>query len=99
MYLEVSYSKSTISAKYLRLVKGDRNISWKEVKMFLLHSKISNLQCFCAFVQSLFKKHSSLSWKKCWVHSSATATITNQALSKGKIHHPTTRIEITDLQL
>lgn len=50
-------------------------------------------------MQSLFKKHSSLSWKKCWVHSSARATIINQALSKGKIHHPTTRIEITDLQL
>lgn len=97
--LEVNCSESTISAKYFRLEKRDGKISWKEVKMFLLNSKISNLQCYCAFPQSLFQKHSSLSWKKGWLHSSATATTVYQALSKGKICHPTTRIEITDLQL
>lgn len=55
MYLEVSYFKSTISAKYFRLEKGDGKISWNKVKMFLLSSKISNLQCYCAFLQSYFK--------------------------------------------
>lgn len=74
-YLEVSYSKSTISAKYIRSEKGDGKSSRKEVKMFLLNSKISDLQCYCAFLQSLFQKHSNLNWKKGWVHPSATATI------------------------
>lgn len=63
--------------------------------MFLLNSKISDLQCYCATSAMVTLKTFQSQLEEVWVHPSATATVANQAMSKGKCS--TTGIEITDL--
>lgn len=59
--------------------------------LFLLNSKISNLQCYCVISAMVILNSLQSQWKKCWVCLNATATVAIKALSKNKIHHPTAR--------